>query len=270
MIFRTESDSNPHNPQKQDRRFPAGRTALCAFPHVSGIIHETNKTAAAFFRRASVTVEAALAFPVFFFCLLTLISMLNLYADYSVTQLSLQEAACRASLRMAAAGEYGIPVIEKTQRVVWEPAWVPFPVSGTGVPCRARVAAWTGRTDADYAALSQSSLSEELVYVAETGSVYHTDSSCTYLDLSVHAVAGASAGRCRNNSGAKYHACEKCVGSGGTAGTVYITDDGTRYHNDPDCSSLKRTIRLVRQSEADGLPLCSRCAAGTAHSHGSG
>ena len=151
-------------------------------------------------------------------------------------------------------------LIEKIERVTWVPDWVPFSVPGTGVLCRAHAAAWIGRTGSGVGQTDGADDGYELVYVAENGSVYHTDSTCTHIDLSVHAAAGSDLGRLRNVHGGKYHACEKCVGNGRVSGTIYITDEGDRYHNDAGCSGLKRTVRLLRKSELDGLPVCSRCA----------
>ena len=64
----------------------------------------------------------------------------------------------------------------------------------------------------------------------------------------------------RNESGGKYHACPHCADIGGHTAVLYITPQGDRYHADPSCSSLKRTGKLVKKSEAEGLSLCSRCA----------
>ncbi len=53
-----------------------------------------------------------------------------------------------------------------------------------------------------------------------------------------------------------------CEHCGGGSGTVYITTDGDRYHSSLGCSGLKRTVRELTPEEAAGLPPCSRCAGG--------
>lgn len=96
------------------------------------------------------------------------------------------------------------------------------------------------------------------VYVTEYGRVYHTTTSCAYLDLSVHSAAKDSVGVQRNRSGKKYHKCPMCRSDGSI---VYITDYGTDYHGSLACSGLKRTIYQIKEAEAKskGLGGCSKC-----------
>ena len=54
----------------------------------------------------------------------------------------------------------------------------------------------------------------------------------------------------------------------GGSGTVYITTDGNRYHSSLTCSGLKRTVREMSLEEASALRPCSRC--GRAHTGGHG
>jgi len=96
-------------------------------------------------------------------------------------------------------------------------------------------------------------------YYTQHGTVYHTSRSCTHLDLSIRGVTYAQAGSSRNKSGGKYHKCEKCADSLHTRAMVYITDYGNRYHSSLTCSGLKRSIYMIRRSEAVGKRMCSKC-----------
>ncbi len=99
---------------------------------------------------------------------------------------------------------------------------------------------------------------EDIVYITETGVVYHLDYNCTYLDLSIRPISPGALDSARNGSGGKYHACEFC--RPGRTGALYITTYGDRYHGSLSCSGLKRTVYSVPKSEAIGKGACSRCA----------
>lgn len=124
--------------------------------------------------------------------------------------------------------------------------------------CRRRL--WSGKT---YVGDSVSNGADgEYVYVTQNGSVYHRDRNCTYLQLSVRQVPGASLENCRNTDGSKYKPCEKCVGTAELPSLVYITEDGERYHLYRNCSGLNRWIMKVPISETEGKSPCSRCSGG--------
>ncbi len=116
--------------------------------------------------------------------------------------------------------------------------------------------AWTG-----YDALgtvSNSGEEDPMVYVTETGTVYHTDRNCTYLNPKVEAVSADGVEGRRNASGAKYASCGSCsAGAGGNE--VYITNFGNRYHRQINCPGLKRTIYTVPLSEVSARRRCSKC-----------
>ncbi len=99
---------------------------------------------------------------------------------------------------------------------------------------------------------------ETIVYVTETGKVYHLELTCSYLRLNIRSVRPDEVASLRNKSGGKYTACEKC-GNDIVGFYVYITDSGDRYHNKLQCSGLTRNINRVLLSEVETLPPCSRC-----------
>lgn len=98
---------------------------------------------------------------------------------------------------------------------------------------------------------------EDIVYITETGMVYHKNSQCTYLDLSIHMVGKKDVTKLRNKNGEKYKRCEKCGRKAGA--NVYITNHGNRYHKSIGCSGLKRKVYAIPISEALGKGECSRC-----------
>lgn len=98
---------------------------------------------------------------------------------------------------------------------------------------------------------------QEIVYITESGLVYHKNYHCTYLELSIHAAKSAAIKNARNRYGGKYHPCERCATRGKDA--VYITDTGNKYHGSVSCSGLKRTVYAVLKSEVSGKSACSKC-----------
>ncbi len=100
---------------------------------------------------------------------------------------------------------------------------------------------------------------EELVYVTKYGEVYHKTLSCSYLNLSVRSVNMSQVDKLRNKGGGKYYACELCRPSGREL-SVYVTSEGDRYHDERDCSGLRRHISSIPVSEKGERRPCTRCA----------
>lgn len=97
------------------------------------------------------------------------------------------------------------------------------------------------------------------VFVTDYGRVYHSTTTCNYLDLSVHGAKTASLAYLRNYNAHKYYACELCVAENKTPLCVYITNYGEAYHTSLSCSGLKRTIHQVRKSKVGNKSPCSKC-----------
>lgn len=93
-------------------------------------------------------------------------------------------------------------------------------------------------------------------YIAENESVYHCSAQCSHLRLSISVIDRSEVSQTKNSSGHGYSQCSKCSSyANGTS--VYITEDGTKYHNSLNCSGLKRTVQEVYDTGA--LDACSRC-----------
>ncbi len=116
--------------------------------------------------------------------------------------------------------------------------------------------AWTGYDVTQH--VSNMEQEDPMVYVTKTGTVYHWDRNCTYLNPSVKSVSAETVGDMRNQSGEKFYSCETCGGYRGV-GQVYITKYGSSYHSMINCVRLKRTIYTVPLSQTDGRGGCSKC-----------
>ena len=244
-------------------------------------------------KKGSVTIEAAFGIPLFLFAALCLIWLIEIQSiKISIT------AAAQSAAKSAAEDTAVIPVLntiklksdivsligeDRINRSIirggssgiscWKsyvsPAtgemnikveydiMVPIPVIGSpsaSLEEKFTISSWNGRNNEQMGGENR-----EIVYMTENGSVYHEDYNCSYLRLSLRYVPYEELGSIRNESGGRYHACEKCVIGSAMTG-VYITENGNKYHNTLGCSGLKRTIYAVKRSETGGVGGCSRCS----------
>lgn len=116
--------------------------------------------------------------------------------------------------------------------------------------------AWTGYDVTQY--VSDMEKEDPMVYITKTGTVYHINRNCVYLNPSIEALSAAAVESRRNEDGGKYYPCERC-GKSAQGGEVYITSQGSRYHTQLNCSGLKRTIYTVPLSQTGGRGRCSKC-----------
>ena len=207
-------------------------------------------------RKASLTVEAAFVLPVFFMAVICMASVMGIYSRTLEKMVSLRGYAQTAA---AAAGISDETFwIDIPGNISFTPLFLPEGIKMFDVICAGSARAWTGRDEASFS--EEDFLDEaQYVYVTENGEVYHTFSDCTHIDLSISAAGISAVENLRNENGGRYSACEKCPDENGTD-TVYITQYGDRYHSSLSCSGLKRSVRLVEISKAEGLSECERCA----------
>lgn len=223
---------------------------------MSGLLRAlSRRVSLGFLKAGSLTVESALALPLFFFGMTALISLMDLYRVETVHLVEL----CQRT-KAAATYTYN-PVGGSFEDIVLPEAYSFQPVGGM-LPVPAiyrvnvvRVRTWNGK---EHETRHESLVREKMVYVTATGSVYHLALDCRYLKVQVTHVPAAQIQYRRNKSGAKYTACERCARDG-PAALVLITQSGNRYHNDENCSALKRTVRMIKLSEAAGYRPCSAC-----------
>lgn len=99
--------------------------------------------------------------------------------------------------------------------------------------------------------------STEYVYVAKSGTVFHTNRSCPHIALSIMKVYDTA--KYISGKGG-YTACERCTKRyEGTSSYFYITKYGKKYHTSLQCSGLKRTIQKIKLGEVKGLGQCLKC-----------
>lgn len=96
------------------------------------------------------------------------------------------------------------------------------------------------------------------VYVADTGTVYHTDPGCSHLKVTVLPTTKEGLKKARNKSGHKYKKCPHCGRSSGS-GQFYIDPYGNRWHTSLSCPALKRSVNTVSLDECDHLRECADC-----------
>ncbi len=139
-----------------------------------------------------------------------------------------------------------------------------FNIQDIPVMQRVRLRGWNGHKVAlkneSPDSTSPGEENEKMVFITETGTVYHLFRDCTYLKLSIQEVNAGQVSGLRNEAGGKYTECNLCKDSAADGRqTVYITDSGDRYHYNLACSGLKRTIITIPVSQAGERNLCSRC-----------
>lgn len=261
--------------------------------HFHHISYKKEERASSFTSKGSITLEAALVVPIFFFAILCLAFLLEMmavqttvhHALHSVGKEMAQEAyvspvisgnrieqhiiknigADRLEKSMIVGGAEGIDcsrswsdittaVMELSARYDLEIPVLMFKIPIISCEETVRVKGWTG-----YASGAEGKDEQEVVYVTDYGLVYHRDMDCTYLELSIRTVKKEEVGDLRNQSGGKYYACQSCGRDSSEAEVLYVTDYGERYHTSLDCSKIKRNVYAVLLDEAYGLGGCSKC-----------
>ena len=178
----------------------------------------TGRASASTRKKGSITVEAAMAVPIFFFATLALVLLLELLSVQTAVRSGLQEAGKKLAVQAVEAPAV-IPSnlerdvvnsigAERLERSIVEGGssgidcnqsyLSPFPIPGFSIAPISyketmRIKAWTG-----YEAGGFGEEDDQIVYVTDTGVVYHKNPHCTHLDLSIHAAASSELSSLRN------------------------------------------------------------------------
>lgn len=242
------------------------------------------------YRSASLTAEAALVFPVFFFAVymlwqLFLLLLFQMDVCHEMTETAVKYAHLGYAERKAE--EQDVDISWLYQPLLWnalpesdrvENLWVLCIPEEDGAiqvkvgyefSCEAvfftevsfpvrqslRFYPYQGETDEDS---FDEETSEDVVYMTEYGTVYHESRACGYLNVTVRSVSASEIAEQRNSSGRRYTLCERCDDEEAT-GTVYFSEGGTKYHLVASCPALKRTIVEKTREEVEGVPACHKC-----------
>ncbi len=237
--------------------------------------------------KGSLTVETALALPVFVFAaafVLFLFVMMQVQyivgncLDRAVAEVSLmRDVSAREAGNLAKAAFYqelsaqGCP-LSQVELGIAGFSWESMEVDGSYIDAQVayrvkfpfrffgkkalrfsngrRMRRWTGESGA-----AGKEAAGDWVYVTPEGSVYHGSRDCTHLKLSITSV---SAARLKADL-KRYGPCEICTKGQRMGPTVYVTNEGDRYHYRINCSGLKRTVYMIARERVGARRPCSRC-----------
>ncbi len=248
----------------------------CQIKHYN---HNHKGRASAFISRGSLTIEAALAAPFFLLAMLCILSIFEVVYTETIMRTAFLSAAKQMakeayvstafpSVRlekyiseklekgglkvshMDCSGSYcygNSSIMELSMKYQIDIPILLFEIPIVKKEEKVRVKGWTG-----YEGAGIKLGKEDLVYITDTGIVYHSTPTCNYLDLSIRRVAISEAEM-------KYDFCSLCKASGKQTKRVYITTYGRMYHNSLNCSGLKRSIYAIKQSEIHGKGGCPKC-----------
>lgn len=214
-------------------------------------------------RKASLTVECAAVLPIYFIAVVTLVMFMDAVRTQGEANLKLsntaREMAVAAGLSGSgsdADGHWIDLMVVKTYR---------YPVTFPGIPSlkmltRARVYPWIGSSDGlNDGTGGGSGNAGEVIYVTDYESVYHTDPSCTHVDLEIFKSSTSQIGSLRNEYGRRYKKCEGFPE--GYSGPVYAAAKGDYYYPSTDYPGLTRHVHMTVMEGHEDLRPCSRCAA---------
>ena len=208
--------------------------------------------------RASMCVEASISLSFFLLFLVNIFSILLWFGTlsenaYTLCQKGKQLAAYAYVTEGLTGNQEQLIRLQKTEKIKSPFSIIPVPEGKLVSVCV--VKPWTG-----YDVTSAKNRKEEdiIVYMTRHGTVYHKDRGCTHLSLSIQSVPIEEVGGKLNLDQGHYSPCEYC-GDHGFATLVFITNYGDRYHTTIKCRGLRRYVKSIPLSQAEGVPPCGKC-----------
>ena len=201
MLFQKEKeDKNQINrlDQKRERR---SRRAFFLLSPISRKTLSGKVSLCAFLKKASLTLETAMALPLFFFGVLTLLSFMDIYKVQTEHLTGLCQKAKEAGMYAYGAGGSGTETITLPDIYSYQPIGGLIPLPKIWFHNTVKVHTWNGVV---YENGKDTVESQPMVYVTESGSVYHRKLGCSYLNLSVQQISGSSVKALKNAYGEKY------------------------------------------------------------------
>lgn len=99
-----------------------------------------------------------------------------------------------------------------------------------------------------------------MVYITETGEVYHKDKNCVYLTNRMQKAQLRDMGGKRSNSGEIYYLCDRCGVDGLIPEReVYYSYEGARFHTSLHCPAIVRKIVEIDINEVKDKRECAKC-----------
>ncbi len=99
-----------------------------------------------------------------------------------------------------------------------------------------------------------------VVYVGKNSTRYHISRTCHYLYNDLKAVPIKDMEAWRSRDGRRYSPCARCRNR--HAGMVYIMPSGEHYHTTTSCTAINAYVRPVLKSQVEHLGRCSYCSGG--------
>lgn len=209
--------------------------------------------------RGSMTVEAALVVPLFLIGCLMLLSIVTITRDSMDRQLKLHKTA-REMAVLASAVQSSQSDVIRLRRVY--PASLTPKCPGIQTILLENHCVVHKFNGYDVSNGDVTGESKVYVYLTEYGTVYHKKRSCKHLNIDILPVSGKDVDAKRNKDGKIYDMCKKCLKLTRAElkqTTVFITDYGVKYHTEINCPDLKRSLRVVLLSQAEGRAACKDC-----------